>query len=62
MWYYKLANSESIEKSIKNFDWKKTFLNVDVTQQHGGAGLFQKEHRKKKRLCGPDKNYYYLCK
>ena len=33
MWHYKLANSDSIQRSIKGFDWEKTFLNVDVNEK-----------------------------
>ena len=33
MWYYKLANSDCIQRAIKNFDWKKIFLNVDVNKK-----------------------------
>ena len=30
MWHYKIANSDLIQRAIKNFDWKKAFLSVDV--------------------------------
>ena len=33
VWHYKLANSAFIQKAIKNFDWEKTFLNVDVNKK-----------------------------
>ena len=33
VWYYKLANSDCIQRAIKNFDWKKVFLNVDVNKK-----------------------------
>ena len=33
VWYYKLANSDCIQRTIKNFDWEKAFLNVDVNKK-----------------------------
>ena len=33
VWHYKLANSDCIQRAIKNFDWKKAFLNVDVNKK-----------------------------
>ena len=27
VWHYKLANSDGIQRAIKNFDWEKAFLN-----------------------------------
>ena len=30
MWHYKIANSDLIQRAIKNFDWEKAFLSVDV--------------------------------
>ena len=33
MWHYKLTNSDSIQRAIKNFDWEKAFLNVDVNKK-----------------------------
>ena len=32
VWHYKLANSDCIQKAIKNFDWGKAFLDVDVNK------------------------------
>ena len=31
--HYKLANSDCIQRTSKNFDWEKTFLNVDVNKK-----------------------------
>ena len=33
VWHYKLANSDSIQCAIDNFDWEKAFHNVDVNKQ-----------------------------
>ena len=33
VWHYKLANSDCIQRAIKNFDQKKAFLNVDVNKK-----------------------------
>ena len=33
VWHYKLANSDCIQRAIKNFDWEKAFLNVDVNKK-----------------------------
>ena len=33
MWHHKLENSDCIQSAIKNFDWEKTFLNVDVNKK-----------------------------
>ena len=33
VWHYKLANSDCIQKAIKNFDWEKALLNVDVNKK-----------------------------
>ena len=33
MWHYKLANSDCIQRAIKNFDWGKAFLNVDANKK-----------------------------
>ena len=33
VWHYKLANSDCIQREIKNFDWEKAFLNVDVNKK-----------------------------
>ena len=33
MWHCKLANSDSIQRVIKNFDWEKAVLNVDVSRK-----------------------------
>ena len=33
VWHYKLANSDCIPREIKNFDWEKAFLNVDVNKK-----------------------------
>ena len=32
-WQYKLANYDCIQSAIANFDWEKTFHNVDVNKQ-----------------------------
>ena len=33
MWHYKLANSDCIQREIKNFDWEIAFLNVNVNKK-----------------------------
>ena len=33
MWHYKFANSDCIQRAIKNFDWEKVFLNVNVNKK-----------------------------
>ena len=33
VWHYKLANFDCIQRAIKNFDWEKAFLNVDVNKK-----------------------------
>ena len=33
VWHYKLANCDCIQRAIKNFDWEKAFLNVDVNKK-----------------------------
>ena len=33
MWHYKLANSDCIQRVIKNFDFEKAFLNIDVNKK-----------------------------
>ena len=33
VWHYKLANSDCIQRAIKNFDWGKAFLNVDANKK-----------------------------
>ena len=33
VWHYKLVNSDCIQRAIKDFDWKKSFLNVDVDKK-----------------------------
>ena len=33
LWHYKLANSHCIQRTIKNSDWEKAFLNVDVKEK-----------------------------
>ena len=33
IWHYKLANSDSIQHAIANFDWEKAFHNVDVNKK-----------------------------
>ena len=33
VWHYKLTNSDCIQRAIKNFDWEKAFLNVDVNKK-----------------------------
>ena len=30
VWHYELANSDCIQRGIKNVDWEETFLNVNV--------------------------------
>ena len=39
VWHYELANSDCIQSAIKNFDWEKAFLNVDINKK---ALLFNK--------------------
>ena len=31
--HYKLANSDCIQRTIKNFYWEKAFINVDVNKK-----------------------------
>ena len=33
VWYYKNANTNSIQKALKMFDWNKSFSNVNVEKQ-----------------------------
>ena len=33
VWYYKLANSECIQRAIANYDWEKFFYNTDVNKK-----------------------------
>ena len=33
VWHYKLANSDCIQRAIKNFDLEKAFFNVDVNKK-----------------------------
>ena len=33
VWYYKLANSECIQREIANYNWEKAFYKIDVNKK-----------------------------